>query len=226
MIEKISAGSPLLDRFLDGGFEKGIVTTIYGPAGSGKTNICLLTLIRLTGMGRKIMYIDTESSFSIERLQQITKYSEKVLDNMLIFKPSSFEEQHKIIEKMPKMLTKDVGMVVVDTISMLYRLELSQQSDVQKTNAALAKQIALLIWAARTYDIPVIVTNQVYSDFNEKEKVKMVGGDMLKNGSRCLIELQTCANGKRLACLRKHRSLPERTTDFYITEKGIARKKD
>lgn len=214
----------MLDHFLDGGFEKGIVTTIYGPAGSGKTNICLLTLIRLTGMGKKILYIDTESSFSIERLQQITKYSEKVLDNMLIFKPSSFEEQQKIVEKLPSLLTKDVGLVIVDTISMLYRLELGQQSDIQKINAALAKQIALLIGVARTYDIPVIVTNQVYSDFNEKEKVRMVGGDILKNGSRCLIELQAFANGKRLACLRKHRSLPERTVHFYITENGIGKK--
>ncbi len=225
MPEKISAGSPLLDHFLDGGFEKGIVTTIYGPAGSGKTNICLLALIRLTGSGRKILYIDTESSFSVERLQQITKYSNKVLDSMLFFRPSSFEEQHNILEKLPRLLTKDVGMVIVDTISMLYRLELGQKSDIRKINAALAKQIAILIWAARTYDIPIIVTNQVYSDFNEKEKVKMVGGDILKNGSRCLIELQSLAGGKRLAHLRKHRSLPERATYFYITEKGIARKK-
>ncbi|MBI4153244.1 DNA repair and recombination protein RadB [Candidatus Woesearchaeota archaeon] len=225
MTEKISAGSPLLDRFLDGGFESGIVTTIYGPAGSGKTNICILALIRLTGMGKKIVYIDTESSFSVERLQQITKYAEKVLESMLFFKPSSFEEQQRIVEKLPRMLTKDIGMIVIDTISMLYRLELGQRSDIHKINAALAKQIALLIWAARTYDIPVIVTNQVYSDFNDKEKVKMVGGDILKNGSRCLIELQSLANGRRLACLKKHRSLPERTTYFYITEKGIEKKR-
>lgn len=225
MLEKISAGAPQLDHFLDGGFEKGIVTTIYGPAGSGKTNICMLTLIRLTGMGKRIIYIDTESGFSVERLQQITKYSEKVLDSMLFFKPSSFEEQHRIIEGLPRMMTKEVGMIIVDTISMLYRLELGQRNDVQKINAALAKQIAVLIWAARTYDIPVIVANQVYSDFNEKEKVKMVGGDILRNGSRCLIELQPLANGKRLVLLRKHRSLPERSTYFYITEKGIGRKR-
>jgi len=158
MEEKIATGSQILDNFI-GGYESGTITTIYGPAGSGKTNICILALIRMTGRGKKIIYIDTESSFSVERLRQITKYPDKVLENMIFLRPSTFENQQQIIEKLPKMLNKTIGMVVIDTISMLYRLEMSMVEDVRKTNASLARQIALLIRCARDNNIPIIIAN-------------------------------------------------------------------
>lgn len=223
--EKISTGSELFDEFLDGGYEKGTITTIFGPAGSGKTNLCLLALTRMAGSGKKIIYIDTESSFSIERLRQVTRYHEKVLQNTIFFHPYSFEEQKKIIGQLPGILSQKIGLVVIDTISMLYRLELGQTGDVQAINSMLAKQIVTLIRSAREHDLPILITNQVYADFNDKEKVNMVGGDILKNGSRCLIELKTLAAGRRRAFLRKHRSLPEGAVDFVITQKGIERKK-
>lgn len=221
---KVSTGSDIFDELLDGGFEKGVITTIYGPGGSGKTNLCMLTLIRMAGTGKKIVYIDTESSFSVERLGQITKYNDKVLQNTLFFHPHTFEEQKKMVEQLPALLAKNIGLVVIDTISMLYRLEMGQTKEVQGLNIELVKQIALLMRCAHEHNIPIIITNQVYSDFNDKEKVNMVGGDILKNGSRCLIELQKLISNKRHACLHKHRSLPERSIDFCITEKGIEKK--
>jgi len=85
----------------------------------------------------------------------------------------------------------------------------------------LGRQIAYLVEIARKKKIPVLITNQVYADFDNKDKVKMVGGDLLKYGSKCLIELMKFANC-RGAVLRKHRSLPEgRELKFKIVEKGI-----
>jgi DNA repair protein RadB len=222
--EKISTGAAFFDAFLEGGYEKGVVTTIYGPSGSGKTNLCLLAAIRMTGTGKRILYIDTESSFSVERLKQVTKHYEKVLDKIIFFRPSSFDEQKKVFADLIKLLKDDVGLIVVDTISMLYRLELGQTSDIHEVNTALAKQIAILIRIARVYNLPVLVANQVYADFHEKEKVNMVGGDILRNGSRCLIELKSGAHGNRIAFLRKHRSMPESQVGFVIKEKGIEKR--
>ena len=214
----------LIAYFVGVSMKKGIVTSIYGPGGSGKTNICMLALIRMAGSGKKIIYIDTESSFSVERLQQVTRYYEKVLQKTIFFQPQSFVEQDKVFKDLPEIITKKIGLVIVDTISMLYRLEMSQSEDFQNTNAALTRQIATLIKCARENRLPVLVTNQVYADFNHKDSVQMVGGDILKNGSRCIIELKTFAAGYRQAHLHKHRSLPERTVNFNKTEKGIEKK--
>jgi DNA repair protein RadB len=50
----------------------------------------------------------------------------------------------------------------------------------------------------------------------------MVGGDILKYGSKCLIELQMAPNNKRRAVLKKHRSMPEeKSVVFEIKEKGL-----
>ena len=65
------------------------------------------------------------------------------------------------------------------------------------------------------------MTNQVYSDFGKADAVKMVGGDLLKYGSKCLIELQKFS-GCRVMILRKHRSLPEgKQCKFKIVGEGI-----
>jgi len=71
----------------------------------------------------------------------------------------------------------------------------------------------------------VLIANQVYSNFDEREKFNMVGGDIMTYSSKCLIELKPGPDGTRIAVLKKHRSLPERKIAFKITEKGIEKVK-
>lgn len=219
----ISAGTEVIEMLLGGGYETDIVTTIYGPAGSGKTNLVLLAAVNMSKQGKKVIYIDTEGGFSIARLKQLTSNSKKVLSNILFLKPTKFSEQKKAFEKLKGVVNnKDIGLVVVDTIAMLYRLELGKKEDVYEVNRELGKQIAYLTEIARKKNIPVIITNQVYSNFDERDKINMVGGDIIKYGSKCLIELQMTPNNKRRAILKKHRSLPEdKEVMFEIREKGL-----
>ena len=51
----------------------------------------------------------------------------------------------------------------------------------------------------------------------------MVGGDLLKYWSKCLIELKN-HYGKRKLILKKHRSLPIKELMFEIVETGIRRR--
>ena len=69
---KISAGSYDLNKWLFGGYDKDIITTIYGPAGSGKTNFCLLAAVSQAKKQKKVIYIDTEGGFSIDRVKQLS----------------------------------------------------------------------------------------------------------------------------------------------------------
>ena len=218
----IPTGSKILDRMLEGGYETDIITTIYGPAGSGKTNLCLLAGATMARKRKKVVYIDTEGSFSLERLKQIAPDYKDVLDQMVLLKPSTFEEQQKVFEKLKDKITDKVGLIIVDTIAMLYRLELGKSEDVYDINRELGRQIAYLSTITRKKNIPVLLANQVYADMENRVKVNIVGGDILKYGSKCLIELQITPGGNRRAILRKHRSIQEeKQIVFKIVEGGI-----
>src|SRR3990170_8202180 len=97
---KISTGCAAMDDFLEGGYDKDTITTIYGPAGSGKTNLVLLCAAQVAGSGKKVIFVDTEGGFSIDRLSQITPESEKVIENTIFLKPTTFNEQMGIFEKL------------------------------------------------------------------------------------------------------------------------------
>lgn len=222
METKIPTGSKILDNMLKGGYDSDIITTIYGPAGSGKTVLCLLCAINIVRKNKKVIYVDTESGFSIERLKQIALDYKKILDNIIFLRPVSFDEQKKVFEKLRDLVNEKIGLIIIDTIAMLYRLELGKNEDVYEVNRGLGRQISYLTEIARKKDIPVLVTNHVYSDFEEKNKVNIVGGDILKYGSKCLIELQITPNNNRRAILKKHRSIEEeKEITFKIVEGGI-----
>lgn len=237
---KISAGSYDLNKFLFGGYEKDIITTIYGPGGSGKTNFCILVAASQARKGNKIIYVDTEGGFSTERVKQILKgnkeETDQTLKNILLLKPTSFAEQELSFGTLLKHVKKgDISLIVIDSIAMLYRLELGdaikskEDEKIQQVNRNLAEQLRKLNEIARKQNIPVIITNQVYSQFttNEDEakekQVSMVGGDLLKYWSKCLIELKNNF-GKRTIHLKKHRSLPEKELAFEINNFGIRKR--
>lgn len=225
MADKISTGCRAVDKLLYGGLDPDCITTVYGPAGAGKTNLALLAAVNVAASGKKVIYVDTEGGYSIERLKQLTKEHEKILQSILFLKPTTFKEQVEAFSKLRRLVNNSIGLIVVDSISMLYRLELGEGA--HDVNLAMGRQLAALTEIARKKNIPVLLTNQVYSVFDERDKVQMVGGDLLRYGSKCLIELQITPSNKRRAILKKHRSLaPEKETVFQIVESGTVEAKE
>jgi len=231
---KLSTNTPL-DKMLNGGIEDDAITNVYGPAGSGKTNIVLCTVLNCIRQGypsggkkmeswrKNVIYIDTEGSFSLERFRQLGG-REKELEHIMFLNPSTWREQHTQILKLEKIIKKDTGLIAIDSLVALYRLELDQ-NNFQKVNKQLATQYSVLSKITRQYKIPVIVTNQVYghrSGLNE-ERIELTSNTIGKYWGKALIELQKLErDNTRVAILRKHRSIPEgKKIEFEIVGNGL-----
>ena len=235
---KILTGSRDLNNWLEGGYENGIITLLYGPPASGKSNFVILTSCHQAKKSKKIIFIDTEGSFSIDRIKQISGgLPEFILKNIVILKPTNFQEQKDSFFKLSRDFEiKNIGLIIVDSITMLYRLELAEArkkglEEIRKINSDLVNQIKILYEIARKKDMPVLITSQVYNDFLNEEEwlsgkeagVNVVGGDILKYWSKCIIELKN-KNGKKKAIIRKHRSLPEKELNFEICNEGVRKR--
>ncbi len=70
MLDRISTGSFDFNDFLEGGYERDVITMIAGPPASGKTNLSILAACSRAKEG-KVIYVDTEGGFSIERIKQV-----------------------------------------------------------------------------------------------------------------------------------------------------------
>jgi len=210
-----------LDDMLAGGVEGGCLTLIYGEAGTGKTNLCLTLANNLALQGKKTVYVDSEG-LSIQRLRQMAGgEQEKVLKEVLVSEVHSLEEQDRMIGKAMKLAegNTDIGLIVVDSITMFYRL--SSKEDERAERRVLAGQSAKLLTLARKLNLPVVVTSQVYTDV-ETGAFEALGGNVLHHNAKTIISVERVAPGKRRAVLMKHRHLAEgRTAVFYLTDKGI-----
>ena len=215
-----------IDNLLNGGFEKGTVTQIFGPPSSGKSNVALTLAVNVAKNGKKAIYMDTEGGISIDRIKQIASSDfSKVASNIMVFEPTTFQEQGEKIGAIELWLRKnhaDTDVFILDSAVALYRVDDMKSS---KLNKELGKQMGILSKIARTYDIAVVVTNQIYTSFDDEgnSDVRAVGGMVLQYWSKVIIQLERGEEtNQRIATLKRHRSIGEgRQAVFRITSRGI-----
>ncbi|HIG99452.1 MAG TPA: DNA repair and recombination protein RadB [Thermoplasmata archaeon] len=206
-----------LDELLGNGLESGIITRIYGEAGSGKTNFCLQAARQCVQSKKKVAYIDTES-VSFERIRQICAdcdYTD-IMHDILFFTPTSFATQEQMIGDATAL--KGVGLIVVDTITMFYRLNLEEDRD--GAIRSFTRQITNLQLTARKKDIWVIITEQVFT--NKKGEVKPFTNRDAEHMTKTILRFDRKGIGQREATIIKHRSQPEgKKASFRISSNGL-----
>jgi DNA repair protein RadB len=215
----LSTGVKSLDELLGGGVAGGVLTQVYGSFATGKTTLAVQ--IGLLS-GGKVAYVDTEGGFSPERLSQMAiargLNPEEALQRFILFTPSDFKEQRRVIGSLKKVVDKTFSLVVVDSLTAHYRVEESRKG----LTAELGKQLQVLLWIARRNDIPIIVINQVHFD-SRAGKMKPVAEHTLNYRTKDILRLDRLNEpGLRVAVLERHRFRQEGGMVFFrITEKGI-----
>ena len=208
LVEHLPLDCPALDALLGGGIETGCITLIYGEAGTGKTNLCLVLARQVARSGRKVIYIDSEG-VSMERLRQVSGPDiDPVLKNALFSEVHSFKEQDTMVDKAIKLAEgqADIGLIVIDSMTMYYRL--GDREEERAERRSLANQSAKLLSLARKKGLPVLLTSQVFMDI-EKGSVEALGGNVLHHNAKTIIFLERTGLGKRRATVMKHRHLAE-----------------
>jgi len=205
----ISSGNKELDDFLCGGYDKEL-SLIYGPGATGKTTLCLVVACDMLKKDKKVVFLDTENGFSIERFMQICGPGYiTMLDRLLLVKAHDFEEQCKKIDSFINFV--NIDLIIVDSLGVHYRMAVKE--DAADVNKKMERQLRILTSIARK-GVPVVVANQVSTNPDTGE-IKMVGGEMVRKWGKCLIELK-----KDPRCISV-KNPDEKEVKFEIIDEGI-----
>lgn len=216
---KLSSGNSDLDRLLGGGYEPRIITQFFGEPAGGKSTLCQMAAVSCLRSGKGVVYIDSEG-FSTERFRQVAGDETDVLvENLFLFEPLDFEEQGLMIGNAEQVLkSRNGGLIVMDSATALYRTDLERG---QEALRALTRQMVCLLGLSRKYDLPVIITNQIYMDPGTN-RISGLGGNALEHISKVIVQVEKI-DSRRRARLIKHRSKEEGAVlDFVITQDGIS----
>ncbi len=217
-LARLSTGEPAFDTLLGGGLEPRVITQLYGGPASGKSVLCVIASVSCLKSGRGVVFIDTEG-FSIERFRQVAGTdAERLAENLYLFEPHDFEQQGIMIGGVERVLSRGgTGLIVMDSATGLYRTTLEKGPEAMQH---LSRQMVHLLGYAKKYDIPVLITNQVYVDVQKNIFVGL-GGTALAHISKAIVRIDI-VQGHRKATLEKHRSLaPGNSFEFDIVETGI-----
>ncbi len=227
MSGRLSTGCKPLDDLLRGGVERGTITEFFGEGGSGKSNIVLVLAANVARDGKKAVVIDTEG-ISLERLFQVAggekdrQGAERLMRSIFIFDAADLDEQEEAVNKAIVLAEQrqDVDLIVVDSATSHYRRYLGTEEET-RARQRLGLIVTRLLRCARMRKIPVIITNQVYTDIEAGRHVP-IGGHHLGHSSKAIIRLDRLGPSRRRATLEKHRSIGEgESAEFSLTAEGI-----
>lgn len=237
--EYITTGSSELNRILGGGFQTGKLTEVYGPFKSGKTNLAhtIAVTIQLSrkkgGLGAAVAYIDTENTFSKEKIKRIAKRFEldpkKVLSQIFHARIYSSDHQSQMIQKAETLCkTRNVRLIVVDSLMALMRTEYVGIGMLARRQGVLNNMIHALSRIAETYNCAILLTNQVSTKMMGMFSADdAIGGNIVAHGCHFRVMFKTkgfSSNNslKRRAIIVDAPDLPPEEAEFYITSVGIA----
>jgi len=153
-----------LDGLLGGGFSVGEIAVVYGEAGTGKTTLSIQTAIETARRGSRVLYIDTDHSFTHQRFSQLAREdADAVSERILLFFPDTFSAQTSLVESIENYLTPSARLLVADTITSLYRVGLGSAERTFSLNRELNRQLAYLSTVAVRHRLVVLLTSQVHA---------------------------------------------------------------
>ncbi|MFW9921671.1 MAG: ATPase domain-containing protein [Candidatus Thorarchaeota archaeon] len=229
-------GSKNLNELLGGGMPTSAIIEINGEYRTGKTQTCLTCSVTAQlpeekgGLGRPVIYVDTENSFQATHLIEIGKRfgidSEELLENIFVVQAEQLRYLNQAIDRLPGYVQAlDPGLIIIDSLMAPFRNEFHELNLLAVRQKKLGKLIGLLKRIAIAFNTSVIFTNQVMANIGPSGPyipVIATGGHVVAHASDIRIFMKKLSGNQRRAKIDDCAWLPNETTDFFITPVGIA----
>ena len=230
----LTTGVKAIDDLLGGGLEPQSIYELAGEFGSGKTQIChqLAVTVQLTpnrgGVDGKAMYIDTEGTFSLQRIYPIAERFEidvdHVKENILVARPMNVEDLEELVRgELVKYVEEGVKLIVVDSIIALYRAEFKGREMLARRQQRINYLLDWLKRIGRVYDTYNVITNQVMDKpigFGPLVKIP-TGGNIIAHTSTHRLILRKSGEVWKIEVLDSPRITRGLSVPFKITERGV-----
>ena len=220
----LSSGSDAIDRLLGGGFPFHQISLLYGEAATGKTILSMQCVLEAARKEYKVFYLDSDQSFSVNRMERLAGGRE-LAERIVLFRPEDFDEQGRIVENIENLLTKTPILLVVDSITGLYRGGQVKPEGYFGRDRELNRQLAQLDALASRFAAWILLTGQVHSSPTGGEwLVEPVATRTLRHWSDLILRLtQTPRPNVRDCFLEKRNGLDVSGNHcpFKITDEGI-----
>ena len=220
----LSSGSDAIDRLLGGGFPFHQISLLYGEAATGKTILSMQCVLEAARKEYKVFYLDSDQSFSVNRMERLAGGRE-LAERIVLFRPEDFDEQGRIVENIENLLTKTPILLVVDSITGLYRGGQVKPEGYFGRDRELNRQLAQLDALGSRFAAWILLTGQVHSSPTGGEwLVEPVATRTLRHWSDLILRLtQTPRPNVRDCFLEKKNGLDVSGNHcpFKITDEGI-----
>ncbi len=238
-ITYISTGSAELDKILNGGFETGSITELYGEFRTGKSQLCHTICVTAQlakengGGGGRALYIDTEGTFRPERIVAVAERFQidpaVVLDNVTVARAFNSDHQSQLLVTASALMAENnYAVVVVDSATALYRTDYSGRGELSARQMHMARFLRSLQRMADEFGVAVVITNQVVANpdagalmFGGDNK-KPIGGNIMAHASTTRLNLRKGKGNQRIVKIVDSPCLSEAEAVFAIYEHGVA----
>ncbi|MGC8648914.1 MAG: DNA repair and recombination protein RadA [Candidatus Micrarchaeia archaeon] len=233
-IGRITTGSKELDELIGGGVETNGITEAYGKFASGKTQLGFQLSVNVQlpkekgGLDGAVLFIDTEGTFRPERITEIAQAAKldpkKVLDNIIVVRATTTEQQILTIERADKLIEeKNIKLIIVDSITSLFRSEFLGRGALGERQQKLNSHIHRLQTLADKHNLAVYITNQVMDNpgILFGDPTTPIGGNVIAHAATTRLYLRKSKEEKRIVRLVDSPSQPEGECIIKVTTEGI-----
>jgi len=145
--------------------------SIWGDFGTGKTTFSIQLLLRNTSDNYKSIYIYTKPNFPFIRLYNIFENDiEKISSNILMIQSTNFDDLYQFIFNLEFIILQNrknneklIKLIVIDSLTDLYRLELDQEKKDKNfiLNYRLNTILGNLAHLNNEYGIDIAIVNEL-----------------------------------------------------------------